>query len=173
MWTFTWFVHFELPFRLKRTDKIHTEGLTKFHSNIYSILFVSSVLKLCLVKRTFLLSKTLSLFYNKTLFYLDFLMSRHLIKFVPISRNKKNYHHNCCTSQNSGFLKLGNCKHLHESTLWSCLWYIIHFIYSSFYNMRIKDLWQVECQDLFLELGSWSNVLAIHQSHGKVYYSPL
>jgi len=29
----------ELPFRLKGTDKIHTEGLTKFHSNIYSIFF--------------------------------------------------------------------------------------------------------------------------------------
>ena len=39
LWTFTWFVHFELPFRLKRTDKIHTEGLSKFHSNLYSILF--------------------------------------------------------------------------------------------------------------------------------------
>ena len=39
LWTFTWFVHFELPFRLKGTDKTHTEGLSKFHSNIYSILF--------------------------------------------------------------------------------------------------------------------------------------
>ena len=39
LWTFTWFVHFELPFRLKGTDKIHTEGLSKFHSNMYSILF--------------------------------------------------------------------------------------------------------------------------------------
>ena len=39
LWTFTWFVHFELTFRLKGTDKIHTEGLSKFHSNIYSILF--------------------------------------------------------------------------------------------------------------------------------------
>jgi len=26
-------------FRLKGTDKIHTEGFSKFHSNIYSILF--------------------------------------------------------------------------------------------------------------------------------------
>ena len=39
LWTLIWFVHFELPFRLKGTDKIHTEGLSKFHSNIYSILF--------------------------------------------------------------------------------------------------------------------------------------
>ena len=39
LWTFTWFVHFELPFSLKGTDKIHTKGLSKFHSNIYSILF--------------------------------------------------------------------------------------------------------------------------------------
>ena len=39
LWTFTWYVHFELPFRLKGTDKIHTKGLSKFHSNIYSILF--------------------------------------------------------------------------------------------------------------------------------------
>ena len=31
MWTFTGFVHFELP------EKIHTEGLFKFHSNIYSL----------------------------------------------------------------------------------------------------------------------------------------
>ena len=36
LWTFTWFVHFELP----GTDKIHTEGFTKFRSDIYSILFV-------------------------------------------------------------------------------------------------------------------------------------
>ena len=39
MWTFTWFVHFELPFRLKGTEKIHTEGFLKFPSNIYSILY--------------------------------------------------------------------------------------------------------------------------------------
>ena len=39
LWTFTWFVHFELPFRLKGTEKIHTEVFSKFHSNIYSILF--------------------------------------------------------------------------------------------------------------------------------------
>ena len=39
LWTFTWFVHFELPFRLKGTDKIHTEGFSKFLSNIFSILF--------------------------------------------------------------------------------------------------------------------------------------
>ena len=32
-------VHFELPCRLKETDKIHTKGLSKFHSNICSILF--------------------------------------------------------------------------------------------------------------------------------------
>ena len=25
LWTFTWFVHFELPFRLKGTEKIHTK----------------------------------------------------------------------------------------------------------------------------------------------------
>ena len=31
----------ELPFRLKGTDKIHTEGLSKFHPNIYSILNVN------------------------------------------------------------------------------------------------------------------------------------
>ena len=30
LWTFTWFVHFELPFRLKGTDKIHTERFSKF-----------------------------------------------------------------------------------------------------------------------------------------------
>ena len=28
--TFTWFVHFELPFRLKGTEKIHTERFFKF-----------------------------------------------------------------------------------------------------------------------------------------------
>jgi len=44
LWTFTWFVHYELPFRLEGTDKIHTEGLSKFHSNIYSILFECSIL---------------------------------------------------------------------------------------------------------------------------------
>ena len=46
LWTFTWFVHFELPFRLKETEKIHTEGLPEFHSNIYFILFGSNVLNL-------------------------------------------------------------------------------------------------------------------------------
>jgi len=35
LWTFTWFVHFEL----KGTEKIHTERFSKFPSNIYSILF--------------------------------------------------------------------------------------------------------------------------------------
>ena len=39
LWTFTWFVHFKLPFRLKGTEKIHTERFSKFHSNIYSILY--------------------------------------------------------------------------------------------------------------------------------------
>ena len=29
----------ELPFRLKGTDKIHAEGMFKFPSNIYSVLF--------------------------------------------------------------------------------------------------------------------------------------
>ena len=32
---------FELPFRLKGTEKIHTERLSKFPSNIYSILYAS------------------------------------------------------------------------------------------------------------------------------------
>ena len=39
LWTFTWFVHFELPFSLKGTDKNHTERFSKFPSNIFSILF--------------------------------------------------------------------------------------------------------------------------------------
>ena len=39
LWTFTWFVHLELPFRLKGTEKIYTERFSKFHSNIYAILF--------------------------------------------------------------------------------------------------------------------------------------
>ena len=43
LWTFTWFEHFKLPFRLKGTDKIHTEGISKFHFNIYSILFVLKI----------------------------------------------------------------------------------------------------------------------------------
>ena len=30
LWTFTWFVHFKLPFRLKGTEKIHTEKFSKF-----------------------------------------------------------------------------------------------------------------------------------------------
>ena len=34
LWTFTW-----SELRLKGTEKIHTEGLTKLPSNIYSILF--------------------------------------------------------------------------------------------------------------------------------------
>ena len=41
LWTFTWFVHFELPFSLKGTEKIHTERFFKFPSNIYSILYGS------------------------------------------------------------------------------------------------------------------------------------
>ena len=39
LWTFTWFVNFELPFRLKGTEKCHTERLFKFPSYIYSILY--------------------------------------------------------------------------------------------------------------------------------------
>ena len=39
LWTSTWFVHFKLPFRLKGTENIHTEGFSEFPSNIYSILF--------------------------------------------------------------------------------------------------------------------------------------
>ena len=42
IYTFTWFVHFELPFRLKGTEKIHTERFFKFPSNIYSILYDSN-----------------------------------------------------------------------------------------------------------------------------------
>ena len=37
-----------LPFRLKGTYKIHTKGLFKFHSNIYSILFVENTCVLTL-----------------------------------------------------------------------------------------------------------------------------
>jgi len=39
LWTFTWFVHFELLLRLKGTEKIHTERFSKLPSSIYSILF--------------------------------------------------------------------------------------------------------------------------------------
>ena len=39
LWTFTWFVHFNLPFSLKGIKKIHTERFSKFPSNIYSILY--------------------------------------------------------------------------------------------------------------------------------------
>ena len=35
--TFTWFVHFELPFRLKGTEKIHTERLSKSLIIFYSL----------------------------------------------------------------------------------------------------------------------------------------
>ena len=42
LWTFTWIVHFQLPFRLKGTEKIHTERFSKFPSNIYFILFGSN-----------------------------------------------------------------------------------------------------------------------------------
>ena len=40
LYTFTWFVHFKLLFRQKGTDKIHTEGLFKFHSNIFYFLWL-------------------------------------------------------------------------------------------------------------------------------------
>ena len=43
LWTFTWFVHFELPFRLKGTEKIHTQRFFKFPSNIYSILYACNI----------------------------------------------------------------------------------------------------------------------------------
>ena len=58
LWTFTWFVYFELPFRLKGTEKIHTKRLSKFPSNIYSILF-----DYC------------SLFTKTTYFFLQFMIS--------------------------------------------------------------------------------------------------
>ena len=69
LWTFTWIVHFELPFRLKVTDKIHTEGLSKFYSNIYSILFVYN-----------LHTSLTSLIYKR--FYLTFFIKK-FIRFNP------------------------------------------------------------------------------------------
>ena len=53
--TFTRFVHFELPFRLKGTDKIHTEKFSKFSSDIYSIFFVYTVYIYILCKPQYLL----------------------------------------------------------------------------------------------------------------------
>jgi len=43
LWTFTWIVHSELPFRLNGTDKIHTKELLKFHSmyNQFSVVIFS------------------------------------------------------------------------------------------------------------------------------------
>ena len=38
--TFTWIVHFELLYRLKETDKTHTEGLFKFLSILISVLWL-------------------------------------------------------------------------------------------------------------------------------------
>ena len=37
-------IHFELPFRLKGTEKIHTERFFKFPSNIYSILYAKTTI---------------------------------------------------------------------------------------------------------------------------------
>ena len=39
-------MYFELPFRLKGTEKIHTERFSKLPSNIYSILYGYQVAKL-------------------------------------------------------------------------------------------------------------------------------
>ena len=44
----------EVTFRLKGTDKIHTEELSKFHSNIYSILFEGFLSKLLAPKQSVL-----------------------------------------------------------------------------------------------------------------------
>ena len=52
---------FKLPFRLKGTDKIHTEG-SKFHSNIYSILF--GLNPLCKAKISRKLDKQLCIYYS-------------------------------------------------------------------------------------------------------------
>ena len=43
LWTFTWFVHFELPFRLKGTEKIHTEILLIPLYIFYSLWFSHNV----------------------------------------------------------------------------------------------------------------------------------
>ena len=50
LWTFTWFVQFELPFRLKGTEKIHTERFFKFPSNIYSILYAYNTINFKVVQ---------------------------------------------------------------------------------------------------------------------------
>ena len=38
LWTFTWFVHFELPCKAERDWQNSYRGISKFHSHIYSIL---------------------------------------------------------------------------------------------------------------------------------------
>ena len=63
LWRFTWFVHFKLPFRLKGTEKIHTEGLFKFQSNIYSILYACTYLAFILPYSCTLQSLLLTAFY--------------------------------------------------------------------------------------------------------------
>ena len=52
LWTFTWIVRVELPFRLKGTDKIHTEGLFKFHSNIFYSLWFEVIQKFTKIMNT-------------------------------------------------------------------------------------------------------------------------
>ena len=93
LWTFTWFVHFELPFRLKGTDKINTEGLSKFHSNIYSILFECSILVTWYRQRhvTTLLHYHWWEFWWRNI-YLNF---RFWYSFISISRDRNiryNFH---------------------------------------------------------------------------------
>ena len=51
--TFTWIVHFELPFRLKGTDKIQTEGLFKFLSIIICVLCFYYLRRYLLCKNLF------------------------------------------------------------------------------------------------------------------------
>ena len=90
LWTFTWFVHFELPFRLKGTEKI--KRLSKFPSNTYSILCVQYTYILHNAKRDGTPNKWY--LYNETyviLFPLLLLMwTHHECKFYRIEFESKN-----------------------------------------------------------------------------------
>ena len=101
MWTFTWFVHFELPFRLKGTEKIHTEKFSKFPSNIYSILF-DHYLKRILTKFHVILSIFFIVSVSKTFYRRtapgNYQFSDRKIRIIESFLRKKMFKGNQCDS---------------------------------------------------------------------------
>ena len=95
LWTFSWFVHFELLFRLKGTEKIHTERFFLFLS-IYSILYGF------VANKTFLKKRKFSFLFRKLLCEILHFFAKWM------KRKMRKYMLNCCIL--SFMMKFGICS---------------------------------------------------------------